>query len=1387
MNSLYEQPLTLGTAFIAMAPIVGPATLGPPAPPAGPALLEPSAPPTVAAALVVSAATTASAALAAATVHSDAIAVSTLSAIIRLIVVLLILFGSMILLIKKDVEERGRILAKVGFVRDFGRESRANNEQDLQKDKGVIDIKNAQAHERVQVPILLTLKKLMEDMLPLEVTPKEGKSQAEVQSKLNSVLLKQMCDKKNNVLFTDTECVVLSPDFKLTNESHVLLKVPRKDNMYNIDLKNVVPQGGLTCLFAKARPYESNLWHRRLGHVNFKIMNKLVRGNLVRGLPPKLFEITQTCVACQKGKQHIASCKTKIASSISQALEMLHIDLFGPTFVKSLMKKMYCLVVTDAFSRTPQQNGVTKRKNKTLIEAARTMLADSKLPTTFWAETVNTACYVQNRVLVIKPHNRTLYELFLGRKPALSFMRPFGCPVTILNTIDHLGKFDGKADEGFFVGYSTNSKAFRVFNSRTRIVEENLHVQFSENTPNIAGSGPNWLFDIDALTKSMNYKPVVAGNQSNGNAGTKACDDAGKASMETVPGKDYILLPLWPADPLFSQNSKSSPDAGFKPSGEDEKKVTEEPGKEGGDSSNDQEKDDNINNTNNINTASDGNNTNNVNVVSSTVNAAGIEVNAVDPKISIELPNDPNMPKLEDIVYSDDDEDVGAEADMNNLDAFMLVSPIPTTRIHKDHPVEQIIRDLNSAPQTRRMTKNLKEHGLFSSVQQRTNHKDFQNCLFACFLSQEEPKKVVQALKDPSWIEVMQDELLQFKIQEVWTLVDLPNGKRAISTKWVFKNKKDKISILIKNKARLVAQGYTQEEGINFDDVFAPVPRIEAIRLFLVYASFKDFVVYQMDVKSAFLYGKIEEEVYVCQPPGFEDPDNGFQRGKIDKTLFIRRDKGDILLVQVYVDDIIFGSTKKSLCTEFEKMMHKKFQMSSIGELTFFLGLKVKRKEDGIFISQDKYVTEILKKFGFSDVKTASTPMETHKPLLKDAYGEDVDEHLYRSMIGSLMYLTSLRPDIMFAVCQPRLGFWYPKDSPFDLVAFTDNDYTGASLDRKSTIGGCQFLGCRLISWQCKKQTVVANSITEAEYTKIHIDNESTICIMKNHVFPSNTKHIEIMHHFIGDSNENKLIQMIKIQTDQNVADFLIKAFDGRLIVLICSELYINDNWNGMQKLLRMEFGSYYCWVTYYYQLKVNAVRHNLQLLANVNAVEDLKFADTHNLVAFLEKPTESEGDTVKTKTVNGEVQLQALVDKKKVIITESTIRRDLQLEDANGVDCLPMPVIFDIYTLIWILEKAKTAQDSEIASLKKEGQEARGGNKVKNFKAKKCGFKEDEQEVEVKKIKAAKPKVRGVMIQEPSEFTTTTTTTTPAASKPSHDKGKAKMIESEKPLKKTD
>ncbi|GKC34658.1 putative ribonuclease H-like domain-containing protein [Tanacetum coccineum] len=550
--------------------------------------------------------------------------------------------------------------------------------------------------------------------------------------KFNLFSVSQMCDKKNSVLFNDTECIVLSPNFKLIDESRVLLRVPRKNNMYCVDLKNIVPKGGLTCLFTKATSDESKLWHRRLGHLNFKTMNKLVKGNLLRGLPSKLFENHQTCVACQKRKQHRASSTkdetsgilksfiTGIENLVDYKVKVIRCD--NRIEFKNREMNQFCEMngILRQFSivRNPQQNRVAKWRNKTLIEASRTMLADFKLPTTFWAEAVNTACYVQNRMLVVKPHNKTPYELFHGRTPTLSFMRPFGCHVTILNTIDHLGKLDGKADEGFFIGYSLNSKAFRVFNIRTMIVEENLHIRFSKSTPNVVGT------------------------QSNGFTCTKASDNV---------------------DP------KSSHD--------DRKKVDEDLRNDS--KCKDQEKKDNVNSTNNVNT------TDNVNTVSSTVNATGTnEINVVGGKTSIKLPFDPNMTALEDdsiFDFSIDDEGDGVVADMNNLDTTIQVSLNSTIRIHKDHPLDQVIGDLQSSTKTRKMSNNLEEHGF------------------------EEPKKVIYALKDPSWIEAMQEDLVQFKLQEVWTLVDLPNGKRAIGTKWVFRNKKDERGIVIRNKARLVA------------------------------------------------------------------------------------------------------------------------------------------------------------------------------------------------------------------------------------------------------------------------------------------------------------------------------------------------------------------------------------------------------------------------------------------------------------------------------------------------------------------------------------------------------------------------------------------------------
>ncbi|GJR10945.1 putative ribonuclease H-like domain-containing protein [Tanacetum coccineum] len=1029
----------------------------------------------------------------------------------------------------------------------------------------------------------------------------------------NLFSVSQMCDKKNKVLFTNSECLVF------------------------FNLENIVPSGGLACLIANATIDESNKWHRRLGHVNFKNLNKLVKGNLVRGLPSKIFYNDHTCVAFRKESNTrppvrpnqfswVFFLRTKdetsgilkdfirqIENQLNQKVKSIRCDngteFKNRDFIKFCGSKGIKREYSNA--RTPQQNGVAERKNRTLIEAARTMLADSFLPNTFWAEAVSTACYVLNRVLVTKPQNKTPYELITGKIPIISYIRPFGCHVTILNTIDHLGKFDGKSDEGFLVGYSLQSKAFRVYNLETKRVEENLHITFLENKPNVAGKGPTWLFDLDYLTDSMNYQPVRSENQANKHAGPKANHNVGTednidacdSEIEAESAQDYFVLPIWSSYTSTVKSSKAK-NAGEEPNKHPDLKTDEKPVDKEDQVFLDelerlkrQEQDANdaaealrkefAQDTEDLLLqagAAKASSTNIVNTASTPVSTASPYGGLSFTDLTNTDQDDSEIPALEEIYNNPTDgiftnasyDDEGAVADFTNLETIVNVSPIPTSRINSIHPSTLILGDPKSAVQTRsKVTKSSGAHAFVSYIQKqrRNNHKDFQHCLFACFLSQNEPKKISEALEDESWVDAMQEELLQFKIQKVWILVDLPYGKKAIGTKWVYRNKKDERGVVVRNKARLVAQGHRQEEGIDYDEVFAPVARIEAIRIFLAFVSYMEFIVYQMDVKSAFLYGKIDEEVYVSQPPGFIDPKypkkvykvvkalyglhqaprasyatlstfllkNGYKRRTIDKTLFIKKYKHDIMLVQVYVDDIIFGSTKRSWCGKFEALMKSRFQMSSMGELTFFLGLQ-----------------------------TASTPIETQKPLVKDEEASDVDVHLYRSMIGSLMYLTASRPDIMYLKGKPKLGLWYPRVSSFDLEAYSDSDYARANLDRKSTTGGCQFLGRRLISWQCKKQTIMATSTTEAEYvaaanccgqvlwiqnqmldygfnfmnTKIYIDNESTICIVKNPVFHSKTKHIAIRHHFIRDAYEKKLIQVLKIHTDDNVADLLTKAFD---------------------------------------------------------------------------------------------------------------------------------------------------------------------------------------------------------------------------------------------------
>jgi hypothetical protein len=516
------------------------------------------------------------------------------------------------------------------------------------------------------------------------------------------------------------------------------------------------------------------------------------------------------------------------------------------------------------------------------------------------------------------------------------------------------------------------------------------------------------------------------------------------------------------------------------------------------------------------------------------------------------------------------------------------------------------------------------------------------------FISCVEPQKVYEALEDQDWLLAMHDELNNFERNKVWTLVERPKDKNVniIGTKWIFKNKQDANGIVVRNKARLVAQGYTQKEGIDYGETFAPVARLESIRMLLAYASHHNFKLQQMDVKSAFLNGPLNELVYVKQPPGFEDPnfpnhvykldkalyglkqaprawyehlrellvDRGFEVGVIDPTLFTKRVGGELFICQLYVDDIIFGSINKSFNDEFAKLMTKEFEMSMMGELKYFLGFEIKQLQGGTFINQAKYTQDMLKRFELDQVKGAKTPMPTTSQLDLDPNGKAVDQKVYRSMIGSLLYLCASRPDIMLSVgicarfqaapkeCHlvavkrifrylvhtPNFGLWYPKGASFDLLAYSDSDWAGDKVERKSTSGSCHFLGRSLVCWSSKKQNCVSLSTTEAEYiaaasccaqtlwmrqtlkdygvtcdnVPLLCDNESAIKIAHNPVLHSKTKHIEIRHHFIREHVNRGDINLSYVGTGAQLADIFTKPLDEARFRELRHELNILDSSN---------------------------------------------------------------------------------------------------------------------------------------------------------------------------------------------------------------------------------
>jgi transposase InsO family protein len=828
-----------------------------------------------------------------------------------------------------------------------------------------------------------------------------------------------------------------------------------------------------------------------------KNLHKLLKGEHILGLTNVHFEKDRVCSACQAGKQVGAHHPHKNIMTIDRPLELLHMDLFVPIAYISIGGSKYRLIIVDDYSRftwvfflqeksqtqetlkgflrraqnkfdlrikkirsdngtefknsqiesfleeegikhefsslyTPQQNGVVERKNKTLLDMARTMLDEYKTSDRFWPEAINTACYSINRLYLHRILKKTSYELLTSKKPNVSYFRVFGSKCFILIKRGRKSKFTLKAVEGFLLGYDSNTRAYRVFNQSTGLVEVSCDIVFDETN----GSQVE-LVDLDELDDEE--APCVAlRNMSIGDVCPKEFEEPPQAQDQ--PSSSNQASPPTKDEEQAQGNDEENQEA---------KPPQEEDNGQGGDDNQDKE---------------------------------------------------------------DDHDEQGQRP--------------PHPRVHqaiqRDHPVNSILGDIHKGETTRSRVAHLCEH--------------------YSFVSSIEPYRIEDALRDSDRVLAMQEELNNFTRNEVWYLVPRPN-QNVVGTKWVFRNKQDKHGVVIRNKARLVAKGYSQVEGLDFGETYAPVARLESIHILLAYATYHGFKLYQMDMKSAFQNGPIKEEVYVEQPPDFEDseyPDyvyklskalyglrqaprawyeclrdflitNGFKVGKADPTLFTKIVANDLFVCQIYVDDIIFGSTNKSTCEEFSRIMIQKFEMSMMGEFKYFLGFQVKQLQEGTFISQTKYIQDILNKLGMKHAKPIKTPMGTNGHLDLDTGGESVDQKVYRSMIGSLLYLCASRPDIMLLVCMcarfqadpkevhlravkrimrylvdtPKFGLWYPRGSTFDLIGYSDADWVWCKIARKSTSGTCQFLGRSLVSWASKKQNSIALSTAEVEYIAV--------------------------------------------------------------------------------------------------------------------------------------------------------------------------------------------------------------------------------------------------------------------------------------------------------------
>ncbi|KAI3747152.1 hypothetical protein L6452_09599 [Arctium lappa] len=876
----------------------------------------------------------------------------------------------------------------------------------------------------------------------------------------------QFCDKGLEVNFKSKSCSVR------TEDGTELLSGNRKTNLYTINLSKVQIDNQVF-LMTKASMQQSWLWHKRLSHLNFRYINKLVRGKLVKGLPELKYEREHLCAACEKGKMKRAAHKPKPEPSTSSPLELLHMDLCGPMRTQSLGGKKYVLVIVDDYSRytwvkflrskdktpevlitflkmtqvkiqrqvkvlrtdngtefknkivdeylesvgishqysaarTPEQNGVVERRNRTLVEAARTMLSQSDLPLFLWAEAVSTACHTQNRSIIHRRFQKTPYELINNRTPTIKYFHVFGCKCFVLNDRASLNKFSAKADEGIFIGYSSTSAAYRVCLKKLKIVVESVNVTFDE----------------DMASDQISSEPVITGVLASGQISPKPASTAknsDNASTSTSHLTDLDLLFEFFYDEFLGNNvSKSAVTNRFEDTSchhpVTSEVITEQVSP--------------VQSETHIPIVTPIVEDAHANIEPEVIVSVGCDIlSTQQPEFAV--PTDTSAPEtstenLPLVIQTEDSESGFLDDDhIQNLSTSLPHEH----RWTKEHPLYQVIGDLNKPIQTRSAT--------------------LHQCMHDSFLSKIEPTRVSEALADSDWVSAMQEEINQFESLKVWRLVSNPEGKTVIGTKWVFKNKKDEDGVVIRNKARLVAKGYRQEEGIDYDEMYAPVARIEAIRMFLAYAAHKNFIVFQMDVKTTFLNDILKEEVYVSQPEGFVNSDKPDHVYILDKTLY---------------------------------------------------GLKQAPRASYDVLSK------FLVKSGFSK----AAPKESHLAAVR---------RIFRYLKGTA-----------------DLGLWYPKDTGFQLTAYSDADHAGCMLDRKSTSGHVQFLGDKLVSWASKKQLCVSTSTAEAEYVAaasccsqvlwmrtqlrdygfkydkipIYYDSKSSIAISANPVQHTNTKHIDV-------------------------------------------------------------------------------------------------------------------------------------------------------------------------------------------------------------------------------------------------------------------------------------